>query len=150
MRYEMITVPIMGYVRSSTPLKGELFLLLRNRRLELQPNLELSAEGGDFLVKVQHRSHFQLVDLMIELSDERGRTWYARPNGEIVLNAPVKARTGILLSSGTRATDLYRHSIPPSLDGARVVGIRALLLNPNSLSGDPFAAVSPEAKLELH
>jgi hypothetical protein len=147
--FEMITVPIVGYIRSSTPQKGEPFLLLRNRRLELQPNLELALEGRDFLVRVRHRGHYQLVDLEVRVRDDRGRTWYVRPTGDLALGTVAHARTGILLSSGTRAIDLIRCTIPGELEGARAVEVSAVLLNPNSLSGDPLAAVSREAALAL-
>jgi len=148
-RYEMITVPIVGYTRSASPQRSEAFLLLRSRRLELQPIVETSLESGDFLVKVHHRSHFQLVDLQVSLTDDRGRTWYVRPTGELVLGRVVHARTGILLSSGTRAIDLVRRAVPDELDGARPVELHAVLLNPASLAGDAFAMVSAEVVLKL-
>jgi hypothetical protein len=147
--FELITVPIVGYIKSSSPQRAEPFLFLRNRRLELQPALELTKEGRDFVVRVRHRGHYQLVDLEVQEKDESGRTWYVRPTGELARNTVVHARTGILLSSGTRAIDLIRCTIPGQLEGARAVEIRACLLNPSSLSGDAFAVVSPEAVLKL-
>jgi hypothetical protein len=148
-RFEMITVPILGYTRSATPPRSEPFVLLRHRRLELQPSLELAVLGPGFKVSVRHRGHLQLVDLSVEIEDDRGRKWFVRPSGELATGTIVHARTGILLSAGTRAVDLIRRAIPEDLDGAKPVRLRAVLLNPSSPSEDPFAAVSREAVVEL-
>lgn len=147
--FEMITVPIVGYTRSSTPLRSEPFLLLRNRRLEMHPNLEVLIEGRNFSVNVRHRGHYQLVELLVRVKDSRQRTWCVRPTGELTRETDVHARTGILLNAGTRAIDLIRRAIPEELDGARAVELSAVLLNPSCLEGDPFAAVSPEAVVRL-
>jgi hypothetical protein len=147
--FEMITVPVFGYTRGATPARGEPFLLLRNRHLELHPSLEVAVEGGAVRVSVRHRGHLQLVDLRLEFDDDRGRAWFARPSGELTNASSVHARTGILLSAGTRAVDLVRRAVPEDLDGAKAIRVRAVLLNPNGQSSDPFATVSPEAVVDL-
>ena len=142
-------MPIRGYTRGAEPIHSEPFVLLRRRQLELQPNLEIVLDADGYRVIVRHHSHYQLVDLSVRIADDRGREWHVRPTGEPVLDAPARARTGILLTAATRPIDLIHGAIPTDLDGAKPTRMRAVLLNPDGTDTDPFAAVSAEAAVTL-
>jgi hypothetical protein len=136
--YEIITVP-----SASGP--SDSYCLMRNRRLGLSPTLAIDLADGELAVEVRHAAHEQLVDLLVEIEDERGQLWTMRPSGELSDSADVRARRAILLfPTGERAIELLRTPLPV---GPRAVRVRASLLNPGSSSS--AAPVCPEVALQL-
>jgi hypothetical protein len=137
--YELITVP-------SAKGPGDSYCLMRSKALGLSPVLSIGFADGALSVEVRHAAHEQLVDLLIELEDERGGRWSMRPSGELAEGADVRARRAILLfPTGERAIELVRARLPQVPQAVRA---RALLLNPGSGGAD--APVCPEVALELH
>lgn len=149
-RFELVTIPVYGDKHGTAPRRSRRFFLLRNRGLALAPKLEIAIDGGRMRFLVKHASHQQIVDLSVRALDERGRSWWLRPNGEFVTDYAVQARRSILLySTGTRATELAAEDVPRTLDGARVVRLTAVLRNPDFSGKDAFALASEEAVAEL-
>lgn len=148
--YELITVPIYGYSRGASQMRGEPFLLLRRRALGLHPKVEIHVDGHAFAIDVKHCSHQQLVDLRVQVVDAKGRKWYLRPTGDLVRGDPVHARAAILLyNTGTRTIELMHGVLPEMVDGAKLVELRAVLKNPNGEGDDPLASTSDEVVLAL-
>lgn len=145
--YELVTVPIEIDSRSHQVEMRRRFLLLRRKSLDLAPQLAVSVEEGELVVRMRHRTHHQVADLRVECVDDRGRTAWMRPTGELATAGPVSARTELLLyDTGTRAIDAVRVPMPKGADGARVVSIRAWLRNPDAV--DPVASGSNGARAE--
>ena len=146
--YELVDVPVYGFLRGRMRPKGQSFYLLRHARLGQRPTIAIALDDGGLRVEARHKSHQQLVDLSIEARDERGRSWFLRPTGE-VSPTPVHARTALLLyNTGERAIELYRGEPPTTPDGARVVEIEACLVNPGAAGPEGFAAASEAARLK--
>ena len=149
-RYELVTVPVRIDARSSGAARDAHFLLLRRRDLGLAPRLEVAREGDAFVVRIAHKTHQQLADLRITCRDDRGRTWWMRPTGELAEHGPLSARRELLLyDTGTRAVDALRARVPEFADGARAVELRAWLVNPDARDEQPFADVGEPATLQL-
>ncbi len=113
--YEIVAVPVP--VRSSRPEQSSPnpFLLLRNKRLGLAPELELRRQPTSFEVLARHRGHEQVVDLMLELTDSQGQIWNMRPTGEWVAGSEIDARTNLLLyDTGPSSILLVRGTLPPT------------------------------------
>lgn len=141
-RYELVDVPVYGFLRGRLRPKGQSFYLLRHARLGQRPELALSLDDGGLRVEVRHKSHQQLVDLSIVARDERGRRWHLRPTGE-PSPTRVRARTSLLLyNTGERAIELYRGPLPAAPDGARIVEVEACLVNPGAAGPEGFSAAS--------
>jgi hypothetical protein len=144
--YELIDVPIYGFNRGPIQPKAQKILLLRHRQLSQQPHIEIVLHDRRFRVELRHKSHYQVVDLWVELQDEKGRSWYLRPDGEPVAQR-VHARTSILVyNAGARAIELMRGELPERIDGERVVEIRAGLRTPSCSGDHGFAATSEVAR----
>jgi hypothetical protein len=149
-RFELVTVPIAVDSRAGAREDDVHFLLLRNRALGLAPQVELQADDGALRVRVRHVTHHQLADLRVTFTDERGRTLWMRPTGELTEHGPVSARTELLLyDTGTRYVDALEAPLPTAWDGVRLVSVRAGLVNPDATQDHPYAAVSAEASASL-
>jgi hypothetical protein len=139
--YELITVPAEGG-DDGRP-EGEDFLLLRRRDLEAMPQLSLRAEEDELVAEVSHRSHQQLVDLLVEVVGSDGERWRLGPTGSPGQREDLRARRAILLfPTGERSIELLRVALPQGLEVERV---RAVLLNPGAT--DDAAPVSAETSL---
>jgi hypothetical protein len=148
--YELITVPIHEFVVRGQPRVTNPFNLLRARRLELRPRIEMRQEFGFFRVMLFHRSHPQLADLQVSLVASDGRVFSLRPTCEAVEAPGINARTGVLLyDTGTRGVELVRGKYPDPPPDTRWVELRAVLRNPGARSSDPFAFVSAELRSPL-
>ncbi|MBI5365029.1 MAG: hypothetical protein HZA53_17765 [Planctomycetes bacterium] len=145
-QFELVTVPVVIDSRAERSARDVHFLLLRRRSLGLAPQVEIALDGGTLHVRVAHKTHHQLADLRITALDERGRTWWVRPTGELAEAGPLSARSEILLyDTGTRAVDVFEGAFPKPADGARVTELRAWLVNPEAVEDQPFAAVGEPA-----
>lgn len=145
-QFELVTVPVAIDSRAERIARDVHFLLLRRRSLGLAPRVEIATEGGTFRVRVAHKTHHQLADLRITVLDERGRTWWVRPTGELAEAGPLSARSEILLyDTGTRSVDVFEGALPVPPDGARVTELRAWFVNPDAVEDQPFAAVGEPA-----
>jgi hypothetical protein len=144
--FELITVPLAAEKRGTAPRRSDPFLLLRRRDLDQRPKLRVAIDGEEARVEVRHASHQQLVDLSIQAVDERARTWWMRPNGDMVQDARVRARVEILLyDTGTRTIELARFRVPETIEGSRLRSLRAVLRNPRSMNDHLYALASDEA-----
>ncbi len=133
--YELVAVPVPA--RSSRPEQSSPnpFLLLRNKRLGLAPELELRCQPSSFEVLARHRGHEQVVDLMLELIDSQGQTWNMRPTGEWVAASEIDARTNLLLyDTGPNSVLLVRGTLPPA-----GVSLFARLHTPGISADSPLA-----------
>ena len=145
-RFELVTVPVTVDSRSARRGRDVHVFLLRRRDLGLAPRLDLRLTDGALSVRVTHKTHHQLADLRVTLRDERGRTWWMRPTGELVLEGPLSARSELLLyDTGTRMVDLLRSPAAAAPDGARIVEARAWLVNPDAAQEHAFSAVGEAA-----
>ncbi|MBK7874991.1 MAG: hypothetical protein IPJ77_04445 [Planctomycetes bacterium] len=145
-RFELVTVPVVVDSRSRTAVREEHFLLLRRRDLGLAPRVAVEREGEEFVVRIAHKTHHQLADLRVTCVDDRGRTWWMRPTGELTERGPVSARRELLLyDTGTRRVDALRARVPELAEGARVVEVRAWLVNPDAREDQSFAVVGETA-----
>lgn len=148
--YELITVPIHEFVARGQPRVTEPFHLLRARRLDLQPRIEMRQEHGYFRVMLFHRSHPQLADLHVSLATADGRWLSLRPTCEAVESPEIDARTNVLLyDTGSRGVELMRGRFPEPPAGTHWTELRAVLRNPGSHGNDPFALVSTELRASL-
>jgi hypothetical protein len=138
-RYELITVPIpIGNTNySGAPTRR--FYMLRNRELDLAPELELSLVGDRFEVEVSHTAHDQIVDLRVQLRDASGKLSSMRPTGEWVKRPTALARTSILLVPSSSAIKLLSGRLPPDTN---VVELVCVLRNPGAHGEQVFAACS--------
>lgn len=149
-RYELITVPIHDFVARGQPRATEPFQLLRAKRLDLRPRVELRQEGQRYRVMLFHRSHPQLADLHVNLLTSDGRSFSLRPTGVPCEDSSVHARTNVLLyDTGARGVELVRGKLPPPPDGTTWSELRAVLRNPDSRGDDPYAFVSDELRVPL-
>jgi hypothetical protein len=147
-RYEMVTVPISIPTRGSGPYRSDTFRILRKKDLDLRPRLELTAPDRMLRVTVAHRAHLQIVDLRVLATDEAGRIWSMRPNGEWVEGKQVLARPGLLLyATGTRVIELLENPLPNEIGGARIIEVHAVLRNPGGSSEDEFADASESVSI---
>jgi hypothetical protein len=148
--YELITVPISEFVQRGQPRNTEPFYLLRARRLDARPRIEMRGDGGRFHVVLFHRNHNQLADLRITLVASDGAEWSLRPTGEVAQGSTVHARRGLLLyDTGSRGVELMRGKLPTPPDGLRWTEMRAVLRNPQARGEDPFAFESDEVRIAL-
>lgn len=149
-RYELITVPISEFIAHGQPREPEPFYLLRARRLEMRPRIEMRADGGRFHVVMFHKSHQQLAALRVQLKTNDGRTFSLRPTGELAPSTTVQARTSLLLyDTGARGIELMRGKLPDAPTGTKWIELRAVLRNPEATGEDPFAFVSDEVVVAL-
>jgi hypothetical protein len=147
-RYEMVTVPISIPTRGSGPYRSDTFRILRKKDLDLRPRLELTAPDRMLRVTVAHRAHLQIVDLRVLATDEAGRIWSMRPNGEWVEGKQVLARPGLLLyATGTRVIELLENPLPNEIGGARIIEVHAVLRNPGGSSEAEFADASASVSI---
>lgn len=149
-QYELITVPIHEFVTRGQPRETEPFYLLRARRLDLEPHIEMRQEGGYFRVMLFHKSHPQLADLHVSLVTSDDRRMSLRPTCEAVDSPDVSARTGVLLyDTGSRGVELMRGKFPDPPPGTTWKELRAVLRNPGSHGDDSFALISSELRSTL-
>lgn len=138
--YELITVPIQGYVRGPVQPKAEPFHLLRHRRNQKHPTLTLDVDGRTLAIRVHDVDHDQLVELRLRALNAAGTVRWIRPTGELS-ERPVVARSGVqLFDSGQRPIELMRWTIPDE-----VTRVEAVLVNPGAASDDSFSLASPAA-----
>jgi hypothetical protein len=124
--------------------------LLRAKRLEARPRIDVRVDGGRFHVLVYHKSHRQLADLRVTLTASDGRVFSLRPTGEMSTDVGVHARCGLLLyDTGSRGVELMRGRLPAAPDGTKWSEVRAVLRNPRARGEDPFAFVSEEVRIGL-
>ncbi|MDZ4772835.1 MAG: hypothetical protein SGI72_06830 [Planctomycetota bacterium] len=148
--YELITVPIHEFVLRGQPRVTAPFHLLRARRLDLAPRIEMRQEGGFFRVVLFHKSHPQLADLHVSLVTADDRIVSLRPTCEASDSPDVDARTGVLLyDTGSRGVELVRGRFPKAPEGTTWKELRAVLRNPGSRGNDPFALVSSELRTRI-
>lgn len=138
--YELVTVPIQGYVRAPVQPKPEAFHLLRHRRNQKHPVLDLAADGRTLVIRVRDVGHDQLVDLRLCAWNRAGTARWVRPTGELS-DRLVVARAGLqLFDSGQRPIELMRFAVPEE-----VLRVEAVLVNPGAASQDTFALASQPA-----
>ena len=148
--FELITVPVSEFVAHGQPREPEPFYLLRARRLEMRPRLEMRADGGRFHVVMFHKSHQQIAALRVQLKTSDGRLFSLRPTGEAAPSSTVQARTRLLLyDTGARGIELMRGKLPEPPVGTRWIELRAVLRNPEATGEDSFAFVSEEVVVAL-
>lgn len=140
--YELITVPVRRDLRANAGHPAQRFLVLRHRKLDLAPRVELEREGDALVVRLHHHAHEQIADLRIEVGDASGVTRAMRPTGELAEGRVVCARSGLLLyDTGTRAIEALRVPVP-----AGATSVRAWLTNPGASTDQPYARVSDVAE----
>ena len=135
--YELVTVPIQGYVRSPVQPKPEAFHLLRHRRHQKRPVLDLQLDARTLVIRVRDVGPDQIVDLRLCAWNRQGTARWVRPTGELC-DRLVVARAGLqLFDSGQRPIELMRFAIPPE-----VSRLEAVLVNPGAASQDTFVLAS--------
>jgi hypothetical protein len=144
--YELITVPVpIGETLES--FGGRSVLLLRARRLELGPELELAIDGTDVVVRMQHRGQPQLGDLELWAMDAGGVQRWLSPLGALQSSRRCFARTGVLLMpTGERQVELFRFALA---DAASARSVTAVLGNPRADASDRGIALGGPATLDL-
>jgi len=131
--YELITVPAVA-VDGLRPPPGDWFHLMRRRALMYMPELSARMVDGELVVSVRHTAHQQLVDLLVQIEDDRGAVWALDPAGELARRPDIRARRALLLfPTGTRAIELGRFDLP---DAQRMRAVRATLCNPGATDED--------------
>jgi hypothetical protein len=134
--YELMTVPVRGYVRGVIQPRPEPFFLLGHKRLSNRPALQLDVREGELVLHVRGAGHEQLADLALRTWNADGVPGWVRPTGEACAH-PVAARAGLLLAdTGERHVELLRWRIPE-----QVVRVEARLLNPGAQGESGFALV---------
>ncbi len=135
--YEMIAVPI--EYEGRTPSAGAaLFFLLRLRKLELAPKLDVQLRDGMFKIEVSHDSHVMLADLEIELRGPDGERWTMRPNGVFTEGQAMARRNLLLFPTGERQVLLAEGKIPPDSSARQ---LRVALRNPGAQGNDIFTNI---------
>ncbi len=149
-RYGLITLPLADDVDRGQPRSTEPFYLLRARRIDGRPRIDVRVDNRRFHVVLYHKSHRQLADLRITLEASDGRLFSLRPTGEASADLAVHARCGLLLyDTGSRGVELMRGRLPLPPDGTTWIDVRAVLRNPQARGEDPFAFVSEEVRIAL-
>ncbi len=134
--YELMTVPVQGYVRGPIQPRMEPFFLLCNKRLHNRPELQLEVREGELVLHVHGGRAEQLADLSVRTWTRSGKPGWVRPTGETSEHAVV-ARSGLLLGDpGERHVELLRWRIPDE-----VARIEVRLLNPEAQGESGFALV---------
>lgn len=144
--YELITVPVSEEAPVAVGQGPRPYVLLRKRRLELAPVLEVACEGAEFRVLARHEGHQQVVDLKVWLVDARQRPWAMTPTGRFVEDAvdEISTRTGLLLyATGPRPIQMVRGRVPAELAALGKVEVRARIYNPGTSGDSPLAGIGP-------
>lgn len=154
--YEVVTIPVRGEGERSPPRP---FHLLRRRDLGLAPELTLRLEGDILQVDAGAArvgadrpgpGHPQLVRLEVLVLDAAGERWFLAPDGSLVEDQQVFARTGLRLEVGDeRPVRLYTGPLGQAPSGSRLVEVRARLVNPIMPKSHRFAALGEAAVLSL-
>ncbi|NUP97612.1 MAG: hypothetical protein HUU28_15745, partial [Planctomycetaceae bacterium] len=141
--YELVTVPVLNRYSRAAAFPDGHFYLMRRTELDLAPKLRVRLEGRSFEIEVEHRSHPQLVDLRVQLTDRNGNLWSLRPWGQFEREPQLLSRTRILLQdAGQRRVSLVRAQLPSNVNA---VELRAVLRNPGATGDSIFAFASREA-----
>ena len=144
--YEMLAVPIQ-YEAEPPSADAAVLHLLRRRNLKLAPQLTVDVKEGIFTVEARHRSHGQIVDLRVQVVDNKGSTWSMRPTGEFVQKPNVLARTRLFLpDTGNRSIRLVMAALPTE---CRAVRMRIALRNPGARGDHLFADASEVVAVDL-
>jgi hypothetical protein len=134
--YELMTVPVQGYVRGPIQPGMEPFFLLCHKRLRNRPALQLDVHEGQLVLHAHGARAEQLADLSVRTWTRSGTPGWVRPTGESSDHAVV-ARSGLLLGDpGERDIELLRWRVPED-----VARIEVRLLNPEARGEDGFALV---------
>ncbi len=134
--YELMTVPVQGYVRGPIQPRMEPFFLLCHKRLHNRPALQLDVREGELVLHVHGARAEQLADLSVRTWTRSGTPGWVRPTGETCAHAVV-ARSGLLLGdTGERHVEVLRWRIPEE-----VQRIEVRLLNPEAEGESDFALV---------
>jgi hypothetical protein len=134
--YDLMTVPVRGWVRATIQPRMVPFFLLGHKHLSNRPALQLDVREGQLVLHVSAVNQEQLADLSVRTWTESGSPGWVRPTGELCEHAVV-ARSGLLLdNTGERHVVLLRWRIPEE-----VTHIEARLLNPGAQGEDGFALI---------
>jgi len=134
--YELMTVPVQGYVRGPIQPGMEPFFLLCHKRLSNRPALRLDVREGELVLHAHGARAEQLADLCVRTWNQSGRPGWVRPTGETSDHAVV-TRSGLVLGdTGERFVELLRWRIPED-----VLRIEVRLLNPEARDESGFALV---------
>ena len=141
--FEVVSVPVpVSSLEPDTP-SATPALLLRRKSLGLTPRLSLRLAGDRFDVEVFSEGHRQIVDLAIHLTDDAGKRWSLRPNGQWTAAGGVDARTSLLLyDTGPRPIRLLTARLPA---GFAAGSLSAQLHSPGVPMTSPFAAAGNPA-----
>lgn len=151
--YELVALPVQKAVRG-TP---QPFYLLRKRSLDWGPSIEMARENETVRVAIRMGSsraeprpgHRQLGTLEVEAIDDRGRSYWIDPTGQL-RSEPVLARSElVLLPQGERPTELLCWRILDTPDGARIQSLQARILNPGVRRRHAISQVGATRSLEL-
>lgn len=141
--YELVTVPVLNRYSRAAAFPDGHFYLMRRTELDLAPKLRVRLEGRSFEIEVEHRSHPQLVDLRVQLTDRDGNLWSLRPWGQFEREPQLLSRTRILLQdAGQRRVSLVRAQLPSNINATE---LRAVLRNPGATGDSIFSFASREA-----
>jgi len=134
--YELMTVPVRGWVRATIQPRMDPFFLLGHKHLRNRPALQLQVVEGELVLHVWGARHEQLADLSLRTWNGDGVPGWVRPTGELCPRAVV-ARAGLLLGdTGERHVELLRWRFPEE-----VARIEARLLNPGAEGERGFALI---------
>ena len=145
--YEVVSIPVprRSYLPDDTSPRP--FYMLRNKKLMLQPRIEIEEVEGEFVIHAWHDGHQQVVDLEVVWSEIGGRKLHLNPTGQFVEQDLVHARAGLLLhSTGQRPIQLMKFRLPAGADKG---AIEAVLQNPNSEADPRFSMVSRRTRLRV-
>ncbi len=145
--YELVCVPVPAKSENPREPSERAFPLLRSKELGLSPALSIEVEDQSFRVLVSHEGHQQVVDLHVQLSDDRGGRWSLRPTGEWTRWVTVDARTSVLLyPTGPRRIRMVEAKLPA---GVPALKLTAWLHNPGMRPEAALSQVGAPFSIEL-
>lgn len=145
--FELVSVPVPINSMEPSRLSPRPYLLLRNKRLNLSPKLELRRAGRGLKLLVSHHGHRQVADLLIQLEDAEGNQWNLAPNGTWVPDPEVRARVNFLVyDTGERPFEIMSGALPQNFKQG---SLRAHLLSSGSRVDNIMESNNTSMDIEL-